>query len=124
MLVTDCLDAAARLARDDAESADLSVAADALRWMWRALADILGPGEGIRRGRVSAAGFTAYLRSWRASFADAVGETAALQPSKARRDARAALARLNLHDGGSVRATAQRHRRTGRGRGAEPAVGQ
>ena len=43
VLVTDCLDAAARRARDDAEPADLSVAADALRWMWRALADILGP---------------------------------------------------------------------------------
>lgn len=38
----------------------------------------------------SAAGFTAYLRSWRASFVEAVEATAALQSSQARRDVRAA----------------------------------
>lgn len=90
---------------------------DAARW-----ARDIDIGEGIRRGRVSAVAFTAYLRSWRASFTGAVEETAALQPLKVRRDVCAALARLASHDGAPARAPAPRHRRPGRGRGVERAA--
>jgi len=90
---------------------------DAARW-----ARDIDIGEGIRRGRVSAAGFTAYLRSWRVSFVGAVEETATLQPSGVRRDVRAALARLAPRDGAPARPPAPRHRRPARGRSVAPAA--